>query len=130
MPDSGIEARATAAAATDGSAGKHRCQGASREVHQHHVGNRHRDFGVRFHGGQVHRPAPAQPPPPGAHLRGSVRSSAAVEELGTFTVRFGTITPPALRSTKRDQQTSANPASRSPVGVSSWRRRKQGGVYM
>ena len=99
VPDSGIEAGAPAATATDGSAGKHGRQGASRKVHQHHAGNRHRDLGLRFHGGQVYRPAAAQPPPPGAHLRGSVRFSAAVEELGTFTVRFGTIAPPALRST-------------------------------
>ncbi len=65
-------------------------------MHQHHAGHRHRDLGVRFHSGQVHRPAAAQPPPPGAHMRGRVRFSTALEELGTFTMRSGTTGPPAL----------------------------------
>lgn len=96
VPDSCVKAGAPAAAATDGSGGKHRRQGAAGKMHQHHAGYRHRDLGVRFHGGQVHGPAAAKPPPPGAHLRGPVRVSAAVEELGTFTVCFGTIASPAL----------------------------------
>lgn len=96
VPDSRVQTGAAAAAATDGAAGKRRRQGAAGEVHQHHAGHCHRDLGVRFHSGQVHRPAAAQPPPPGTHLRGRVRVSAAVEELGTFAVRFGTIGPPAL----------------------------------
>lgn len=59
VPDSCVQARAAAAAATDGSAGKHRRQGAAGEMHQHHAGHRHRDLGVRFHGSQVHRPVAA-----------------------------------------------------------------------
>lgn len=59
VPDPSVEAGAPAAAAADGSAGEHRRQSAAGEVHQHHAGHRHRDPGVRFHGGQVHRPAAA-----------------------------------------------------------------------
>lgn len=108
MSDPGIEAgAAAAAAAADGAAGKHRRQSAAGEVHQHHARHRHGHPGVRFHGGQVHGPTAAQPPPPGAHLRGRVSVSAAVEELGTFTVRFGTIGPAALiQRHTRDRETA------------------------
>lgn len=97
VPDSRVEARAPAAAAANHPAGKHGRQSAAGQVHQHHAGHRHRHPGVRVHCGQVHRPAAAQSPPLGAHLRGRVPASAAVEELGTFAVRFGTFAPPALR---------------------------------
>lgn len=59
VSDSGVEAGASAAAAADGSAGEHRRQGAAGEMHQHHAGHRHRDLGVCFYSGQVHRPAAA-----------------------------------------------------------------------
>lgn len=96
MSDPCVEAGAAAAAAADGSAGKHRRQSSAGKVHQHHAGHRHRHPRVRLHGGQVHRTAAAQPPPLGAHLRGRVRAGAVVEELGAPAVRFGTIAPPTL----------------------------------
>lgn len=121
MSDTSIQAGApAAAAAADGAGGEHRRQGAAGEVHQHHAGHRHRHLGLRFHGGQVHRPAAAQPPAHGAHLRGRVRAGAAVEELGTLAGRRGTTAPPALIG-----GVTARDPGRGP-GVSS----RGGGAYI
>lgn len=111
MSDPCVEAgAAAAAAAADGAAGEHGRQSAAGEVHQHHAGHRHRHPGVRVHRREIRGAVATQSPPPGAHLRGRVRVSAAVEELGAPAVRSGATAPaPLTPGTGGDQRNPTSP---------------------